>query len=249
MRALSAVELISIWEHGAAQSPVRRALDLLVAACPELTPDELAALSIGRRDTWLMALREWTFGSRLVSLATCPACDERVELDFDLAEVRVAPPEQLVDALWVAIDGYDVRFRLPDSRDLAALSGELDARIYRQRLLARCVLGASRQGAAQTAEQLPDHVVAAVAERMASADPQADVQLALDCPACGQQWRLIFDIVSFFWAEIEAWAYRTLHEVHLLARAYGWREPDILAISPWRRRYYLEMLADERLSR
>ena len=78
---------------------------------------------------------------------------------------------------------------------------------------------------------------------MAEADPQADIQLALSCPACGHQWLSTFDIVSFFWSEINAWAYRILREVHILASAYGWREADILAMSPYRRQLYLEMVS------
>ena len=76
---------------------------------------------------------------------------------------------------------------------------------------------------------------------MAETDPQADVQLALACPACGHTWQATFDIVSFFWSEINAWAYHTLREVHGLALAYGWTETDILALSPQRRQLYLEM--------
>ena len=51
-----------------------------------------------------------------------------------------------------------------------------------------------------------------------------------------------FDIVSFFWREIEEFAIRTLREIHALARAYGWAEDQILALSPTRRRCYLEMV-------
>ena len=76
---------------------------------------------------------------------------------------------------------------------------------------------------------------------MARADPQADVTFSITCPACGHAWQAIFDIVSFFWREVNAWSYRLLYEVHLLASAYGWREADILAMSPWRRQCYLEM--------
>lgn len=90
--------------------------------------------------------------------------------------------------------------------------------------------------------QLPESVITALSQRMAGADPQADVHLALDCPDCGHQWRAAFDIVSFFWSEIGVWAKRVLREVHILASAYGWREDDILAMSPWRRQVYLEML-------
>ena len=78
---------------------------------------------------------------------------------------------------------------------------------------------------------------------MAQADPQADVQLALSCPVCGHKWQTAFDIVSFFWSEINAWAARILREVHILAWGYGWREADILALRPWRREVYLEMVS------
>jgi hypothetical protein len=77
---------------------------------------------------------------------------------------------------------------------------------------------------------------------MAEADPQANVQLAITCPVCSKHWQAGFDIVSFFWNEIDAWAHRLLQEVHTLASAYGWREADILAMSPWRRQCYLAMI-------
>jgi hypothetical protein len=50
------------------------------------------------------------------------------------------------------------------------------------------------------------------------------------------------DIASYLWSEIHAWAGRMLRDVHALAAAYGWREADILAMSPWRRQAYLEMI-------
>mgnify|MGYP003381458898 FL=1 len=63
------------------------------------------------------------------------------------------------------------------------------------------------------------------------------------CPSCDHRWSALFDIVSFFWREIDDWARRTLREVHSLGRAYGWSEADILTLSAWRRRAYLEMIA------
>jgi hypothetical protein len=89
---------------------------------------------------------------------------------------------------------------------------------------------------------LPADVLGAVEDQMAAADPQADVRLALSCPACGHQWQEVFDIVSFLWGEVQAWALRLLREVHTLASAYGWSEADILALSPQRRQMYLEMV-------
>jgi len=46
----------------------------------------------------------------------------------------------------------------------------------------------------------------------------------------------------FFWAELAAEAKRLLREVDALARAYGWREADILALSSQRRHAYLELV-------
>jgi hypothetical protein len=243
MRSLSAAELLKIWEQGMASPPVEKALALLSAACPEQEPEALARLHTGRRDGLLMTLREQTFGPRLVSLATCPACGERLELDVGVADLRVAeePSAGAPERLEVAVGDYEVSLRLPDSRDLAALAGGTDLPTLRQKLLERCLLAVRHRGEEEPAGALPVAVMEAAMARMAEADPQAEVELALTCPACRHSWLAAFDIVTFFWREIEAWAYRTLREIHTLAAAFGWREDEILALSPWRRQVYLQM--------
>lgn len=77
---------------------------------------------------------------------------------------------------------------------------------------------------------------------MAQLDPQGDIQLTLACPKCSHEWLSPLDIVSYLWREINTWAGRTLNEIHLIASAYGWREADILALSPRRRQTYLELI-------
>ena len=113
----------------------------------------------------------------------------------------------------------------------------------------RCLLSARYRDTEVSVEELPVEIVEAIAAKMESADPQADVELQPECAQCGHRWQTAFDIESFFWNEIQAWAARTMREVHTLARAYGWREADILNMSPQRRRFYLEMLAREHLSK
>jgi hypothetical protein len=243
MLALSAGELLSVWEQSFAQPRHERALRLLAATCPEASSDELAALSIGQRDARLLRLREWTFGAGLGGLTTCPACDNRLELNFNVADIHIAAEGASVEPLSVTIDDYDIRFRLPDSRDIAAITGSLDIAAGQRQLFKRCLLSVRHRDVETSAEDLPDEILEATAERMGAADPQADVQLSLACVQCGHQWQSVFDIESFFWSEIQAWAVRILREVHLLARAYGWREADILAMSPRRRQIYLEMLS------
>jgi hypothetical protein len=241
MRPLTPTELLDVWERGQALLPVQRALALLATACPEVPADQLAGLPIGRRDGLLLGLREATFGPTLAALAGCPSCGERLEMSFRTADIRF--PAEMVppDGLTLCVAGHTVRFRLPDSRDLAAVAA-VDPAAIPTLLLERCLLSAQCGTELCGADQLPPAVQEAIAERMARADPQADVRLTMACPACGKECSLAFDITSYFWTELDAWARRLLGEVHLLASAYGWRETDILALGPFRRQLYLEMV-------
>jgi hypothetical protein len=244
MRPFSAHDLLRVWEVGEDQHPLDRALTLLAAACPELTWDELAALSVGQRDARLLTLRERTSGPNLNGFAECPRCAERLEFDVQVADLRAAAaPDTQVEARELVTGGVALRFRLPNSRDLAAILGCQDLAAARSLLVQRCVLEANRDGGPVVGSELPAEAIARLGERMAQCDPQAEVLLELRCPTCDHAWRALFDIVAFFWAELAAQAKRLLREVHTLAWAYGWREADILSMSARRRRFYLGMIA------
>src|SRR6185436_10512511 len=130
-------------------------------------------------------------------------------------------------------DGQTViRFRLADTLDLAAVLACADAEAGRRLLRARL---------AGDAGAVPPELWERIEARMAEEDPQAEVSLKVACPVCGHTWQAPFDVVSYVWAEIDRWARRLLLSVDVLARAYGWREADVLALSPRRRQLYLEM--------
>jgi hypothetical protein len=110
-------------------------------------------------------------------------------------------------------------------------------------MLARsCIIDARSSDAPVPFEQLTEETILRVEERLAEADPAAEILLAIRCPSCACEWQTLFDIVPFFWTEISVQARRLLREVDLLARAYGWREADILAMTPLRRSLYLDMV-------
>ena len=242
MRSLSAHDLLEVWEVGEDRHPIDRALILLAAACPELTWNELAALSVGERDARLLALRERTSGPRLSGFAECPRCAERLEFDVAVSDLRVATDSDAADEPWEMVVGdLELRFRLPDSRDLAAAAGCEDKDKAHDLLVQSCVLQASRGG--ESVAELPAEATIRLAWQIAERDPQAEVMLDLRCPTCDHTWQALFDIVAFFWAELAAQARRLLREVHTLARAYGWRETDILSMSARRRQFYLELAA------
>ena len=124
---------------------------------------------------------------------------------------------------------------------MARLATLADAASARGALIEACVVEARTGDAAVPPDALPDDVIARVAQAMAEADPQAAPVVALGCPSCGHAWEAGFDIAAFLCRELDAWARRLLLDVHVLARRYGWTEGDVLALSPARRRAYLEL--------
>jgi len=209
---------------------------------PEVSRDSLAALSIGQRDAELLRLREALWGTRMAAVSVCPGCRETLELTLDTGEILSASNRMQPNEMSFNIAGYAITFRLPTTVDVAAAEAEVSLESARSLLLDRCLLSTEQSAAAINAGQLPSDVVVSIAEAMAEADPLADVQLRLQCPSCQLHWRAAFDIVFFLWTEIEVWARRILSDVHTLARAYGWRERDILSLSPARRQFYLDMV-------
>ncbi|WP_088888971.1 phage baseplate protein [Leptolyngbya ohadii] len=240
MRPLTGQILLQVWEIGQQQHPIDRALTLLAFACPDKSQDELAQLSIGQRDRLLLALRELTFGARIDGIADCPHCGDRLEFAMTAADVQSEAPAAAEFELTLA--EFELQFGLPTSRDLAAIAYCPDAETARALLMQRCLRQIKRSGEAIEVEALPPPVLAQLAERVAAADPQAEIWLDFTCPACSHTWQLLFDIVQFFWTELNAEAMRLMREVHTLSRCYGWREADILAMTRLRRQAYLELV-------
>ena len=242
MRALTAAELLRVWEEGTLLSPLHRALALLQAAAPEMSFEQLARLPIGQRDRRLLQLRAAVFGPEVAAVASCPQCGEKLDVTFHCDQLNVESPPPGDGPFRLECDGHSLTFRVPDTFDLMAAGALPDPAAAETQLLHRCLLSAHRGDDALSPDTLPEPVLAALALRLAESDPQADLQLAMGCPACAHRWAETFDIVSFFWREIEAWAGRLFGEVHTLASAYGWTEHEILSLSPTRRRLYLEQV-------
>lgn len=249
MSSLSAASVLRIWEDGQSRHPVDRALALLNLNAPDTPRREFAALSIGRRDELLLDVRERLFGRELNVYAECPGCQEPMEFQLETGDIRAnAPPPEEDGGLRREWGNLSVEFRLPDSFDLAAAlrTGE-ENEAYRT-LLRRCVLRVERSKKADihsqevSVDDLTDFEQGLVAAAMAEADPQAEILLNLQCPACDREFSQLLDVGDFLWAELSSRAKELLYEVHSLARYYGWSEAEILRMSVRRRRSYMAML-------
>src|SRR6266851_5337189 len=91
MAPLSPADLLDAWERGFHRPPSRQALVLLGAALGQ-PPDALADMNIGQRDACLLRLRESQFGPRVTGIVPCRACQEQIEVDFDIRQVRASQP-------------------------------------------------------------------------------------------------------------------------------------------------------------
>lgn len=202
--------LLDAWDAALAAPPGWRPA-ALVGVLEALPWPELAEWTAGRVNGRLLDLHASLFGPALEGITRCPACATAVELSLPVAAL------QAVEAL-APPAGQPVPTL---GRLWQALQADSDAEAR------RLLLGG---GAG------PTDLEAA----WAAADPLAVTELALTCPACNHHWLEEADLGPFVWRKVDAWAEGLLDDVAHLAQAYGWRESDVLALPPARRRRYLE---------
>jgi hypothetical protein len=238
--------VLAAWERGSLATSANRPVALLSALLPGCPPEEeLARLSLGRRDRLLLELLGDNFTAAIDGVMDCAACAEQMEVTIACAELlaagEMAEPEPL------ARDGWRIDWRLPDSRDLAAAAVAADDAEAERILLERCVIsvtgpsGHGRRPGRDGAADVPDGVRAELAAAMDRCDPLADIQLQVTCPACGRRQAVGLPVADFAWSEVARQAAEVLRDVAELASAYGWTEDEVLVLTPARRRAYLAL--------
>lgn len=240
MHALDGERILMAWERGRDLQEPWRALALLKLALPEWDTAALAALPLAERNALLLRLRTMTFGAHIEGFAVCPQCGAQLEFALnaqDLERHLQTPSEDK----WLE-DGIELRMRPANSSDLAASMAVSDEEDARALLLRRTV------GHAETADITPEQQgnrsewPSEWIERFDRLNASAEIRCVLSCSECGNQPALDMDIARFLWREVALAARRLFAEIHMLARAYGWSEQAITAMSPARRATYLEML-------
>jgi hypothetical protein len=217
---LAPAAIIAAWENVRSLPSAARPAALLRAFGQGPQP------SVGMREAALLAVYAEHFGVRLDGLARCPRCTVDVEMNVPVAKLTSAMPDPTPVEPLVSGE-LTVAWRLPHDDDLAACAGAPDGATL---LLQRC------------APSCPPSLRAELAARIAAADPYADITFELVCPACAHAWEAALAVAEFVWARLRSHAQRLLREVDELARAYGWSEPQILALSQQRRDSYLELV-------
>ena len=238
MRQLEAVATLALWQAAEGRPPVQRAL--VLAAGDGEDPADVVHLPLGRRDARLLDLHAALGGRLLEATAECPACGEPAELSVDPADLA-AVEDRAADPRPIEVDGVVVSWRPLDSDDLLAAAEVGDAASAERVLLSRCVLAAAGSDGEVAATELPGRVRDALERALLAADPLSEVLVGVACPACGTEFVVDLDVAGFVWAELRGRARELLRDVHVLARAYGWTESEVLALGERRRAAYLEL--------
>jgi len=239
--ALRPIELLALWEHAADVDVHHRTVALTA---------EQSDRPLGRSHAALLELHELLAGPMLTATVNCPRCSADVEFSVQVADLTVQAdkiddnPTPVICGQWV------VTWRPPSAADLAAVApAERTAKAAVEAdLLARCVLAADGPSpldhGRDLVRDLPVQVRAALVEAIAAADPLAEIRFELSCPDCCLSFHSDIDVPEFVWTELDHAARALLVEIATLARAFGWTEPDVLALSPARRSAYLRITED-----
>ena len=230
--------VVAIWEQGADRHPIDLALLLLRYGSADGAPDS-EDWPIGRRDRRLIEIRRETFGDRIDGYIECPSCGNGLE--FTLSCTGLVAEQRQGDQAPAAVEAQGVRWELrePTSRDLATVAGIMNLDQATQALLTRCLR--NMDGGTIAAASVDEAHHSRLIAHLGGLDPLAEIMIDLNCRSCGHRWQSLFDIVAFFWNEIQAKARRLFQEIDLLARTYGWTERDFFALSERRRRCYVQM--------
>ncbi len=84
-----------------------------------------------------------------------------------------------------------------------------------------------------------------IEKQMEAVAPKVDLTLEAKCHECNRDFTIPFDLQGLFFNELRVNQELLYREVHYLAFHYHWGEEEIMRMPRWRRRAYIQVLADE----
>jgi hypothetical protein len=220
--------------HEATGGPAAQGLALLTRLA-ERGAGEIADLPATDFEVLLLHHGASRVGPRMTLAFACPRCRAMAEISFMSADfvASVAPrPAPGVTADpdrpgWRRLDGAG--FRLPTAGDLAAI----EAHAHPGRALAeRCLDATARRR----------DVRARVERAMEKLAPPLSRPIAGRCPECGGAVRAGLSVRSAVMTELKRTVASIHEDIDLIARAYHWPEPAILALPRRRRQAYADRI-------
>lgn len=240
MKPLTEAQMLSLTERTRPLNSLQRAVAVLIEAGP-IEREKIWEMSIGEINRHLLRVRQRTLGDAMPCQTACPQCNAALEFSLSAAGILASLTVAVPKPQQVKLKGYQIGFNKLRCGDVLGAIDAPDLDEARDQLLGRCITKVRKKGATLSVDELPDSLREQLLDRIVQADPATEINLNLRCPECAHHWKAVFDIADYFWEEISHMSTQLIWQVHLLAKNYGWREEDVLQVSPARRKMYLEM--------
>lgn len=208
-----------------------------------------ARLSVADRDMLALALRMLTFGPEIWGIVQCPnqECESLLDVSFDLTGVEVPSGNKGGQTHTETVERgpkkIRFKYREPNGSDQEAVAGLVcsDPRKAQGALLSRCLIEAEGipDLSADTLAGLPEDLLNGIDKAISQGMTSFDWDLEIACSECARHFISTLDIQAFFWEELHMTKEDFWNEVHQLAFYYHWPESEILSLSRWRRKMYL----------
>lgn len=185
--------------------------------------EEPERLSVAAGDRRLLGLHRRLTGRDLEVAVRCGACDT-------VNEAVISPDTVPGEAPRGVPLGAGGGVRPPTYADLIGLPGDPEGAV--SELLRRCTVGEPERPAGPADLELVDDCLTG--------------PVLLECVECGERLEAAVDIERLVLVGLQRHGLAVEHEVHLLARAYGWTLVSIEALPDERRRRLARFVADGR---
>lgn len=196
-------------------------------------------MPVGSRIAWLLAIADLEGDGPFTLALRCPRpeCREEMEIEVTREEVLSTLPPVSADPLETEAEGTPFALRRPTGSDQLRWLSAGPAALNRRAILQTLIVEGQRE--------LTDGQVDALEAALDEHDPLLRFTVTIECPACGVTSEHETSLTDCALTVLQRAQQRVIEEVHVLARAYGWREPDILALPSWRRARYLGLIATQ----
>jgi len=198
-------------------------------------------LTIGDRIALLLNIRKMTFGDKLSCILSCSKCKEKMSFELSASHLLKPPVKKPKAEYIVNIEGFTLKIRPVNGADLESLFLNNNKQSNKtEQLVRNCIISSKPQ--LSSMDTLDKEFLTKLSNKLEEIDPQANLLLDLECPACNDSFQVSFDVEDFILNEINMRQKQLEHEVHLLASIYHWSERSILSIPLGRRKRYVDLI-------
>jgi hypothetical protein len=202
--------------------------------------DRVGRLSAGSRE-WLVQRAAAVFHrGEIWYESRCSRCDAPYDLSCDLDALPMKQPGEGFPMIVVSTSKGDCAFEVPNGmhEEVLAASG-LQGESARRRLLELVALD---EAAAELARRAPIEELDRVDLALEEVAAESAAEAICACPSCGKQTSACIDPLLFAFPRVAD----LLHDIHVIASAYHWRQGEILELGSGLRRTYLELIRTDR---